>query len=382
MASKTVLVSSSEIGIKSEPVRRLLEKKLSQNIRFKLVRAGISDFQIVRKRGRIMIECNDAERVAAEAAKVFGVFSAMPAVKTSSDFSITVKAIADYSTRVINENETFAIQARRVGELPYVSKDLEFSGGAAVLARLFGKGIKVNLTEPDKTIYVEAREESAYIYSAILHGPGGLPIGFQGKIMGLVSDCSNSFAASWIMMKRGASIVPITFVSASEKGSGDVDKAFSLLRERVPVKNYAVYYVPLNLRQKEVAEDIGEEAAHVLKRRFMIAVCSKIGEKEHAEGITTGEDFDYSPFLTLNNLRIMDSAASLPVYRPLIALGEEELKEVTKRIDGYTLPDKPVEVDSSGMTLTMETIDEMEKNLKIDSLVNDALNNAERRVLT
>lgn len=381
MVSNAVLVSSSEIAIKSEPVRRLLEKKLSQNLRFRLIRSGLSNFKIVRLRGRIIIECGDVEEAAAEAAKVFGVFSAMPAIKTSSDFAKLIDTLADYSAQVIKENETFAIQARRAGDLPYVSKDIEFSGGAAVLNKLLGKGIKVNLTEPDKTLYVEAREESGYIYSKILYGPGGLPIGFQGKVIGVIMDGSNSYAASWMMMKRGATAIPVTFTTRS-KESKEVTSALALLRERVPLKKYPVYSIPLDFSQEEIAREYGEEVAYILEKRAWMKVCSKIGESERAEGIVTGESFDYSPSLTLNNLKLIDRASALPVYRPLIALGEEELKEVTKKIGGYAIPSKPSEITPSEKPSTLEMIEKLEKELKLAKIVDKALKEVERRVIT
>ena len=380
----SVLISSSEIALKSEPVRRMLEKKLAHNLRFRLTRSGISDYKIVRKRGRIIVEGRDMERAATEATKVFGVFSAMPAVKTPSDFALVIKKMAEYSSQVINDNETFAVEARRSGDLPYVSKDLEFSGGAAILSRLVGRGVRVNLNEPDWVIHVEAREEWAYIYSTVMYGPGGLPIGFQGRTIGMISGRSLSLAASWMMMKRGAMVIPVSFsFPPKRKDEGEAAEAIALLREYAPLKFFPYYSTPLAYPYEEISAKHGEEIAYILKKRSMARVSSKIAEKEHAEGLISGEMFDYSEFFTLRNLRLIDQASSLPVYRPLISLGQEDLRELTKKIEGYEPPVKvPTERswDPSAL-LEEEDIKRLEKKLGLDLVVEEAVRKLERRTL-
>ncbi|HJX23483.1 MAG TPA: THUMP domain-containing protein [Candidatus Bathyarchaeia archaeon] len=381
----SVLISSSEIALKSEPVRRMLEKKLAHNLRFRLIRSGISDHKIIRKRGRIVVEGTDMEKAATEATKVFGVFSSMPAVKTPSDFAMVIKKMAEYSSHVINDNETFAVEAKRSGDLPYVSKDLEFSGGAAILNRLAGRGVRVNLTEPDTVIHVEAREEWAYVYSTVMYGPGGLPIGFQGRAIGMISGRSLSLAASWMMMKRGAMVLPVSFsLPPKREDEGEAVQAISLLREYVPLKLFPYYSITLAYPYEEISAKHGEEIAYILKKRTMTKISSMIAEKEHAEGLISGEMFDYSEFFTLRNLRLIDQASSLPVYRPLTSLGQEDLRELTKKIEGYEPPVKvPTEKswDPSAL-LEEEMIKRLERKLRLDSVIEEATRKLERKTLT
>ena len=72
-----------------------------------------------------------------------------------------------------------------------------------------GKRPRVNLTSSNKEMFVEMRQNLAYIYLNTFKGVGGLPLGTQGSMVVLMSGGLDSPVAAWLMMKRGVMIIPV-----------------------------------------------------------------------------------------------------------------------------------------------------------------------------
>ncbi|MBU4406333.1 MAG: tRNA 4-thiouridine(8) synthase ThiI, partial [Candidatus Altiarchaeota archaeon] len=176
-----VIVRYGEIFLKSEPVRKRFEGRLLDDIRRRL--EG-TDFKIKRKRHRIYVVTEEPEKAAELLTKVFGIVSVSPAVEAPVDMDeITKKAVA-LAKDVILPNETFAVRAERTGNHEFSSKDIEEKAGEAILNSL---DTTVNLSSPDKTIFVEIRDDAAFLFDQKIRGPGGLPSGTQGKLISLLS---------------------------------------------------------------------------------------------------------------------------------------------------------------------------------------------------
>jgi thiamine biosynthesis protein ThiI len=206
MGVKVVLITYSEIALKSPPVRRALEHQLARHISNTLQWRGGINAHVKRIQGRLIIKTQEPETVAEVASNVFGVASAIPAIRVTSQMAEIIDVATSLALQNIQENQTFAIRARRVGNQSYSSKDVEIRVGAEVLRQLESRRIKVNLDEPDVTIYVEVRDDDAYVYHHVLVGPQGLPFGSQGRLICLFSGGIDSPVAAWLMMKRGANV--------------------------------------------------------------------------------------------------------------------------------------------------------------------------------
>jgi len=166
MEYNVVLIRYGEITLKSPYVRESMEKMLVNSIAYKLKRHGIDFLEIRKIPGRIFIRLDSAEktvRASEIVSKVFGVVSTSPVIEVSNDLPELRKAVVEYSSKILKEGETFAIRARRVKKYPITSKELEKILGADVLNALKHLKLKVNLTAPSKTIYVEVRSRKAYI---------------------------------------------------------------------------------------------------------------------------------------------------------------------------------------------------------------------------
>ncbi len=200
-----VLVRYCEIGLKSTPVRRRFESILKDNMLTMLAADGIEAF-ITFADARYYIETEDVEGCVKSVKKVFGIGSLSIAEVCSSDMQDICDTAAEYSVGRISEGESFAVKARREGSQPYTSMDVGREAGSAIFLRNEDKGIKVDLKEPDKTFYVEVRNNKAYVFDEYIPCPGGLPLGSQGRVIA-ESDDRRGTVSAWMMMKRGCRVL-------------------------------------------------------------------------------------------------------------------------------------------------------------------------------
>jgi len=94
-----------------------------------------------------------------------------------------------------------------VGTHPFTSQDLARELGDVV--RLAHPGVSVNLSHPDIEIHIEVRQNRAFVFREIWPGPGGLPLGSQGRGLAVVND-RGGMVAAWMGMKRGCRIAVAT----------------------------------------------------------------------------------------------------------------------------------------------------------------------------
>lgn len=217
-----ILARYAEVGLKSPGVRRYFENILIDNILNNLAFHEIEAL-VDCEQGRIHIFTDKIEEAVPVLTKVFGIASVSPAYTCSSDMKEMCCAVAEFSRDYLREGSTFAVKARREGNHPYTSMDVGREVGSAIFIANQDRNVKVNLSQPDVTFYIEIRGKSARVFTEYIYGPGGLPFGSQGKIAASV-ETENDMLAAWFMMKRGCRAVV----------AGDPDGPAAQLKEWVP----------------------------------------------------------------------------------------------------------------------------------------------------
>ena len=382
MNKNAVLVAYNEIALKSKPVRRNMEIQLADHIKNMLLRQGINEAQFDRTQGRIIIRNADPVKTADIVSRVFGVASAMTSIETSSQLDDVIETAADLASQVIGQDQSFAVKARRIGKHPYTSKDIENKLGEEILRRLSDKNVRVNLSKPEKTIHVEVRNEAAYVYTQILNGPNGFPYGSQGKLISLFSGGIDSPVATWLMMKRGASVVPLFLDQKPYVGNDYLERALEVarnIREYVPLSDFPMYVASVGDLMKRIVEGAPSKLTCVLCKRIMYRAACHLARSEGALGIVTGENLGQVASQTLANLMVLDEASTFPIYRPLIGFEKKETVDIAKKIGTYELSIKPVHGCSSvpQKPTTMAKLEETrryEKKLHIEEALSDILN--------
>jgi|GEM_PF-628448 len=216
MEGIVIVRTGGEIGIKSRPVRRIYENRLVHTVREVLRGCGIPFSRIWRIAGRIYISSGEADLAAERAAKVFGISSTSPGVATSSGIHDIVSAGVEIAKTF--RPGTFAVKSRRTGDHPFTSQELSAALGEAILKR--GQGLKVDLSSPQQTLNVEVRGQTAILYTKVLRGPDGFPLGTQDPFIGIIDGTPDSVIASWCMMRRGAPLTALAVRGAGDGGDG------------------------------------------------------------------------------------------------------------------------------------------------------------------
>ena len=338
-----ILVRYGELALKSRHVRNRYEKTLMSNIRSMLDAMGIDYDDLSREWGRIYIHTADPVAVEA-AARVFGVVSVSPAITCEATLESAASAAADVGESIISENESFGIRARRSGNHEFSSRDIGVACGNAVFERVRKLNPEVDLTTPDREIMVEVRQNKGFVYTDVVNGTGGLPLGTQGKMVALVSGGIDSPVAAWLMMKRGCEVIPV-YVN-NEPFSDDTMRQRALecirvLQTWAPGHPFKVYEVPNGKGMDAFLSDCQNRYTCILCRRMMYRIAAGIMEKEGAFGIITGASLGQVASQTAKNMMAETCGIHVPIYHPLIGLDKTEIIDIARMIKTYDVSTRP-----------------------------------------
>jgi len=377
----------SEIGTKSPRVKVRYEKSICDYIRRLLEHHSVSFEKLEYTYGRAYLFTNETSEASELLTRVFGISSFSPAISTTSD----IDQIADVCVSLAKEefipNATFAVRCRRVGTHPYTSLDVNRIVGERILSSLKDLNLKVDLENPMYTMGIEIREDKAFIFLETIEGPGGFPIGSQGRVVCLISGGIDSPVAAWLMMRRGCIPVFLHFDLGDFGDKRTRDKVTRLVRKlsewmfNTPLR---VYIVPHGENLQEIKDKCMDNLTCVLCKRVMYRVAERIAEMEGAVAIVTGEAIGEQASQTLHNLAVIEEATKgVPVIRPLVTFEKVETERLARRIGTYEIsaeeekgcaaaPKRPSTRARMGVVLKEE------QKLDIERMVEIALERAEK----
>ena len=111
--------------------------------------------------------------------------------------------------------------------------------------------MKVDVHHPDIFLTVEVRNK-IYIYSEIIPGPGGMPVGSNGSAMLLLSGGIDSPVAGYRVAKRGVKINAVYFhtppYTSDRTKQKVVDLARLVARYSGPLRLYVVNFTEIQLK--------------------------------------------------------------------------------------------------------------------------------------
>jgi thiamine biosynthesis protein ThiI len=332
ISQNVVLVRYGEIALKDRWTRQSWERILAANIAFDLKRAGL-EYRITRSEGRIFIHTPDP-RAAQIAARVFGVVSASPAQIVAPDLDLISKAVAEVAS--LFQPSSFAIRPRRSGGTISSEEIGRVVGDAVRLST----GSAVDLDHPDLEIFIEARGDAAYIFTDILKGPGGLPLGSQQKMLTLISGGIDSPVAAWMMMKRGCPALLLHFDARPYADSvRQCLKSAEVLSQWSSGRKIDLIQVPISRGIEKIAAH-HPRATCVLCRRLMYRIASEVVKSQGAMGIVTGYSLGQVASQTPENIMAEQAGIDAPIYHPLIAMDKTEIIDIAREIGTYEVTEE------------------------------------------
>ena len=378
------LIKYAEIGIKGRN-RYLFEDALVHQIKFALKQCE-GKFLIHKTQGRIYVDAQsefDFEEVVARLQTVFGISGICPVVYVEDEgFEKLCETVIGYIADVYpDRNKTFKVAARRARKnYPKDSMTINMDLGEAILKAY--PEMHVDVHQPEIMLNVEIREK-IYIYSEIIPGPGGMPVGTGGKAMLLLSGGIDSPVAGYMIAKRGVKIDAVYFHAppyTSERAKQKVvDLARIVSRYTGPIYLHVINFTDIQLY---IYEKCPHEELTIIMRRYMMRIAEHIAKENECLGLITGESIGQVASQTMASLVVTNEVCELPVYRPLIGFDKQEIVEVSEKIGTYETSIQPFEdcctifVAKHPVTKpNLNVIKRHERNLeeKIEELVQTAL---------
>lgn len=389
MAS-VILVRYGEIGLKGKN-RPAFERRLVENVRRAL---GSGAGAAVRNEyGRIVVDFGEAEAVPGWALdrirSVFGVVSVSPAASVE----LSLEAAREKAAALVEERLKsaagplrFKVETKRSNKrFPLTSLEMNARLGSFLLRRF--PLLEVDVHRPDFVLHVEVREKAIYLYTEILAGPGGLPVGSSSTGLLLLSGGIDSPVAGWLAMKRGIRVQAVhyhSFPFTSDRSKEKViDLAAVLSRySPEPVPLYVVNFTPA---QTAIRQHAPAAMVITLMRRMMLRIAERLAKERGIPALITGESVGQVASQTLESMAAINEVTSMPILRPLVTMDKAEIIELAERIGTYEISILPyadcctVFVPEHPETKPkLEAVRRAEERLAIQELVEEAVATVER----
>lgn len=385
---KTFLIKYGEIAIKGKN-RHLFEDALVRQIRHALKKCD-GEFSVYKEQGRIYVDCEgmyDYEETVGHLQHVFGIVGICPVMQVE-DHGIEElgDSVIEFLTNVYDiDAQTFKVNTRRANkQYPIESMEVNAILGGRILDAF--PNMKVDVHHPEILIHVELRESGKiFIYSKIIPGPGGMPVGTNGKAMLLLSGGIDSPVAGYMICKRGVKLDATYFHAPPYTSERAKQKVIDLAKKLTP------YAGPINLHivnftdiQLYIYDKCPHDELTIIMRRYMMRIAEHFANETKSLALVTGESIGQVASQTMQSLAATNEVCSMPVFRPLIGFDKQEIIDIAEKIGTMETSSLPFEDCCTVFTPRhpatkpkMEIILDGESKLDSEALIQAAIDNEE-----
>lgn len=365
----TIIVRYAEIALKGEN-RNEFERQLTSNIRRAL---GPLQKQVIRQRDQVLVRVQpeDMTQAKAKLRQVFGIAWFAEVTRCDNTMEDIMRTAFEVALPLLDEHTSFAVRARRSNKyLPFNSREVNYTVGGALQDET---GAPVDLSNPDVTVRIAAKSRGAYIYAEKIAGPGGLPVGTNGRVLSLLSGGFDSIASSYKLAKRGARVDFLHFHVFPRKEGVLNTKMPALwgqlsdytLSRRVYLADYTPFQMtvldlPTRLQKYEL----------VTFRRLMARVGEKLAERHGYDALVLGDSLGQVASQTMANISAVDRAVQIPIFRPLIGSDKVEVINLVTEMGMEEVATAPYKDCCSLIARHPATRANMEKVLELEDRIN------------
>lgn len=389
MQYKAFLIKYAEIGVKGKN-RYLFEDALVAQIRHALQDVD-GNFVVSKESGRIYATAQaeyDFDEAVDALKRVFGIAAICPMVQVEDlGYEELKKQVLEYVEEAYEDkNFTFKVETRR-GNKRYPVKSDQINRDLGELILEHFPETKVDVHHPDVLLRVEVRTKINF-YSIIIPGPGGMPVGTNGKAMLLLSGGIDSPVAGYMVAKRGVKIDAVYFHAppyTSDRAKQKViDLAKLVSKYSGPIHLHIVNFTDIQLY---IYDQCPHEELTIIMRRYMMRIAERLAKDCGALGLITGESIGQVASQTMYSLAATDAACTMPVFRPVIGFDKQEIIDLSEKIGTFETSILPYEdcctifvAKHPATKPEIERIEKSEESLqeKIDEMVETAIRTVER----
>lgn len=384
-----LLIRFGEISLKGNN-RSYFVNHLIRNIKWALKETA--KIKINRTYGRIYLSTdnNSMERVIDRLKMIPGIVSMSPTAVIPVDYEdlkntsleVIRDAIQHYPT-------TFKVETKRPNKnFPMISPEISREIGAHILSSIDnsdGSVLTVDVHQPDHTLHIEVRKDNIYVYTRVIPGPGGFPVGSSGKGLLLLSGGIDSPVAGYLGMKRGVKLEALYFHSFPYTGDRAKEKVIDLARI---LSNYGgsirLHVGHFTDIQMDIQKKCPRKYNITIMRRMMFRMAERIAHENNIPILITGESIGQVASQTLESMHVINAVTNLPIARPLVTMDKTEIMEIARKIGTYETSILPYEdcctvfVPKHPVTRPkLNETEEAEKDMDIEGLIEAALEKTE-----
>ena len=339
-----LLLKVGEAALKGQN-RRTFEDQLLKNLRRVLSPLGAwqtsisqSTVQAIPQQAGI-----DMQEAYERALKVFGFAGVARAARVKKELPVILEGCAEYLREALLDARTFKCEAKRSDKaFPLKSPELCAVAGEHILEAF--PHLTVDVRKPDVTVFIEVRDQYAFLHADQARGAGGLPVGSAGDAAVLISGGIDSPVAAWMMARRGLRLIAVHFASPPYTSPRAEEKVHKLLKK---VAEYSgrirLFTVPFTEIQEQIKEHCPEELSTLLMRRIMMRCAEQIALQEHCGALISGESLGQVASQTMQALACTNAVTNLPVFRPLIGTDKDEAVMLARKIGTFDISILPYE---------------------------------------
>lgn len=368
--------------------RHSFETKLMSNIRRRTQKFG--KFKIYSRQSTIYVEPvgEDCDLAGAYAAckQVFGLIAITKAVPCEKSKEAILETAKAYLGGELQKAKSFKVETKRADK-SFPMGSIEISQWVGGMLHDAFPHLKVDVHTPELTVYVEVREDAAYVHAPAEPAAGGLPLGMGGSALSLLSGGIDSPVSSYMMAKRGVVLEMLHFAAPPYTSDLARQKVLQLAQELTAwCGRMSVHIVPLTEIQEQIRKQCPEEYFTLITRRFMMRIADRLAKEFDCRALVTGENLGQVASQTMEALRVSEDVTDLPVLRPLIGMDKEEIVRIARHIGTFDTSILPYEDCCTVFTPRhpktkphVEEVREIESVLDIEGLVSRAM--AQREVV-
>ena len=366
--------------------RHSFETKLMSNIRRRTQKFG--KFKIYSRQSTIYVEpvgeaCDLAGAYAA-CKQVFGLIAITKAVPCEKSKEAILETAKAYLGGELQKAKSFKVEAKRADK-SFPMGSIEISQWVGGMLHDAFPHLKVDVHTPELTVYVEVREDAAYVHAPAEPAAGGLPLGMGGSALSLLSGGIDSPVSSYMMAKRGVVLEMLHFAAPPYTSDLARQKVLQLAQELTAwCGRMSVHIVPLTEIQEQIRKQCPEEYFTLITRRFMMRIADRLAKEFDCRALVTGENLGQVASQTMEALRVSEDVTDLPVLRPLIGMDKEEIVRIARHIGTFDTSILPYEDCCTVFTPRhpktkphVEEVREIESVLDIEGLVSRAMEQRE-----
>ena len=379
--NEVILLKYGEIVLKGLN-RNYFNQLLEKNVRRALKRAP-GEYELVYAQSIMFVrgkEGSDMDIAMELLKKVFGIVTLCRGIECEKDMDVIYQVLRDHGEELVGNATTFKCDAKRSDKkFPLKSPEICMECGAVLLETL--PHLTVDVQNPQVTVMIEIRDNTAIVHGIREKGAGGIPVGSEGKAMLLLSGGIDSPVAGHMTAKRGVRLEAVYFETPPYTSEPAKEKVVSLAKKLAEYTGMIkLHCISLTEVQEAISANCEERLFTLLLRRFMVRCAQQAAIKAEASALVTGESIGQVASQTMLSMVVTDQASDMPIFRPCIGLDKEEIVVRSRQIGTFDISTLPYEDCCAMFTPRhpnthprLEAVLEEEAKLDVEGLVARAM---------